>query len=621
MGKKVVTALSKSSMVILFIITAAAISLSVLSYQYSEYTANVIGQNAVNAVQHDTERQASDIRGILINKINTVVSNLHVIADAPVVVRGEDEDELEARVLFNTAGATIGRPLDFVAWLDSDGRLVWSSNVNATTWNQYAGIDLSSRPYFTEARDTREPYFSSVIESVDNIPRVFMSVPIVDSSDEFKGIVYAGYRLDQAAELVEEQAIGEDSESTVLLLSKEGVLLHSPSSELVGRNLLSEEVQSQFIPSSIPAAEKEKVDEVLRRALNGESGSADVTINGITNTVAFEPVTINGSHFMTLFVLTPHVFASDTMFMINQQQNVSIIIVALIGAVSLSMALIVLGWNKKLRAAVDARTAELQQANDRLVEGHKLQKEFVNIAAHELRTPLQPLLGIVEQLEEEVVGKHQEEFKITKPEVEMLARNTKRLTRLTSDLLDVSRIESNSLKLKKERIDLQEKVKRVIEDSKSFIDNGRKVDIVFEPSTSSPVIVEADRLRMFEVLSNIIRNAINFTKEGVITVRLDQTDDDYAQISVKDTGSGIDPGIFPKLFTKFASKSDTGTGLGLFITKSIIALHGGRIWAENNKDGEGGATFTFTLPTITASKTTTTTATSSRIQGEKGSQN
>lgn len=621
MGKKVVTALSKSSMVILFIITAAAISLSVLSYQYSEYTANVIGQNAVNAVQHDTERQASDIRGILINKINTVVSNLHVIADAPVVVRGEDEDELEARVLFNTAGATIGRPLDFVAWLDSDGRLVWSSNVNATTWNQYAGIDLSSRPYFTEARDTREPYFSSVIESVDNIPRVFMSVPIVDSSDEFKGIVYAGYRLDQAAELVEEQAIGEDSESTVLLLSKEGVLLHSPSSELVGRNLLSEEVQSQFIPSSIPAAEKEKVDEVLRRALNGESGSADVTINGITNTVAFEPVTINGSHFMTLFVLTPHVFASDTMFMINQQQNVSIIIVALIGAVSLGMALIVLGWNKKLRAAVDARTAELQQANDRLVEGHKLQKEFVNIAAHELRTPLQPLLGIVEQLEEEVVGKHQEEFKITKPEVEMLARNTKRLTRLTSDLLDVSRIESNSLKLKKERIDLQEKVKRVIEDSKSFIDNGRKVDIVFEPSTSSPVIVEADRLRMFEVLSNIIRNAINFTKEGVITVRLDQTDDDYAQISVKDTGSGIDPGIFPKLFTKFASKSDTGTGLGLFITKSIIELHGGRIWAENNKDGEGGATFTFTLPTITASKTTTTTATSSRIQGEKGSQN
>lgn len=588
--------LSRSNLAILIVIAATSISLSIFTYQSFAQTANQIAESAEDDVRRIAVRQASDIRGILENKINTVVSNLHVIANAPSVHRGE---ESEARVLFDTAETTIGQPLDFVAWLNSDGRLVWSSNVNASTWAQYAGVDLSSRPYFTEARETKEPYFSSVIESVDNIPRVFMSVPIVDEG-VFKGIVYAGYRLDTAAQLVRNEAIDEGSESRILLLSKDGVLLHSRSPEFIGMNMLSQEVQSRFIPSSIPAAERGRVNDALERALRGESGSMDITINDVTNTVAFEPVAIDGKRFLTLFIMTPHIFAEDTAFLIAQQQNVSIITIGIIGAVAFGMAFLLLGWNKRLQIAVDTRTAELRDANKLLVEANeqlkehdRMQKEFVNVAAHELRTPVQPLIGIAEQLLADLGDGA--EIKISRPEIEMLDRNAKRLVHLTSVILEASRIEASALRLKKERVDLTEKMKAVMADTQPFIEPEKDVRIVFEPPNEGSVVVEADSVRLYEVLSNLIGNAVKFTKHGVVSVSIGKTQDGHAKVSVSDTGTGIDPEIMPRLFTRFATKSEKGTGLGLYISKGIVEAHGGRIWAENNGEGRG-ATFTFTLP-------------------------
>jgi signal transduction histidine kinase len=134
----------------------------------------------------------------------------------------------------------------------------------------------------------------------------------------------------------------------------------------------------------------------------------------------------------------------------------------------------------------------------------------------------------------------------------------------------------------------------VIIDSRSFIDENRKIEMIFRPASNEPVVVEADKSKVFEVLSNIIRNAIKFTKEGTITI-ISGVIDGAAVVKVKDTGSGIDPEIMPKLFTRFASKSESGTGLGLFIAKNIVEAHGGKIWAENNSDGRG-ATFAFSLP-------------------------
>jgi two-component system sensor histidine kinase VicK len=145
---------------------------------------------------------------------------------------------------------------------------------------------------------------------------------------------------------------------------------------------------------------------------------------------------------------------------------------------------------------------------------------------------------------------------------------------------------------------LNENIRYVINDVNNQAgvgnNNNSAVSILFEPKQD--VFVEADKVRINEVISNLLKNAIQFTKEGTITIAAaEKMNYNEVLISIKDTGTGIDPEIMPRLFTKFISKSVAGTGLGLFISKSIIEAHGGKIWAENNADGKG-ATFAFSLP-------------------------
>jgi signal transduction histidine kinase len=178
----------------------------------------------------------------------------------------------------------------------------------------------------------------------------------------------------------------------------------------------------------------------------------------------------------------------------------------------------------------------------------------------------------------------------------MIARNVKRLERLSDAILDSTRIETNTLKLHREKVDLNEKIRNTVQDARTTIRKGHNLEIVFEP-TEKPVIVQADRIRIFEVLSNLLGNAIKFTREGTIEVKLEKIDN-FAVISVRDTGQGIEPEIMPKLFTRFVTGSATasGSGLGLYISRAIIEAHGGRMWAEKNYDGKG-ATFMCSLPT------------------------
>jgi signal transduction histidine kinase len=224
----------------------------------------------------------------------------------------------------------------------------------------------------------------------------------------------------------------------------------------------------------------------------------------------------------------------------------------------------------------------------------KMQKEFINIAAHELRTPIQPILSLSQILQSNISNSaQQQEF------LDAIVRNAKRLQRLTENILDVSKIEGQSLQLNKERFNLNENIRNVINDVNSQAKlRNNAVSILFEAKRD--VFVEADKVRIYEVISNLLKNAIQFTKEGTITIIAAAEKMDYNEVlvSIKDTGKGIDLDIMPRLFSKFAAKSETGgTGLGLFISKSIVEAHGGRIWAENNKDGKG-ATFYFSLPII-----------------------
>lgn len=213
-----------------------------------------------------------------------------------------------------------------------------------------------------------------------------------------------------------------------------------------------------------------------------------------------------------------------------------------------------------------------------------MQTEFINIAAHELRTPIMPILVNVELLEEELGKDH--------PAIKIITRNAKRLQRLTENILSVTRLDSKSLTLQKESFDINEIILSIIRDESIQLEN-KNVKLVHK-SDSNKIIVEADKDRISQVISNLIQNSIKFTPEGTILVSTTKTGNDV-KVSVKDNGKGIDPQIIPILFSKFVTKSEKGTGLGLYICKGIVEAHGGNMWAENNSN-EKGATLHFILP-------------------------
>ncbi|MFL6432084.1 MAG: ATP-binding protein, partial [Nitrososphaeraceae archaeon] len=246
---------------------------------------------------------------------------------------------------------------------------------------------------------------------------------------------------------------------------------------------------------------------------------------------------------------------------------------------------------------------QLKEAHEQLKIHDKMQKEFINIAAHELRTPIQPILSL-----SEVVLNNMKDIKQAKL-LEVINRNGKRLQRLTEDILDVTKIESQSLNLKREYFNLNDVITNAIDDTmankvllKAENKNNCAIKLLYTPQK---VFVNADKARISQVILNLLDNAVKFTRDsgGTITVILEKKEDEsnnngqHVIISIKDTGKGIDPDIFPRLFTKFATKSEKGTGLGLFICKGIIEAHGGKIWAQNNSDGKG-ATFSFSLPIV-----------------------
>jgi signal transduction histidine kinase len=249
-----------------------------------------------------------------------------------------------------------------------------------------------------------------------------------------------------------------------------------------------------------------------------------------------------------------------------------------------------------MRQILNQRTRELQSsnsqlslANEQLKVNDKMQRDFINIAAHELRTPIEPLILGSEQLKHMLPN---EEI------VSIILRNAKKLQALANAILDAARIESSTFKLYKEHVNLKYIISDALQVTTASSYNKHRLKILYEPED---IFIEADKERMTQVVSNLLNNAVKFTTEeqGVIFVITQRKDDSDVVVSINDSGQGIDPEILPRLFTKFATKSFDGTGLGLFISKSIVESHGGKIWAENNKYGKG-ATFSFSLPLVSS---------------------
>ena len=604
-------AFSKSNIVLLLVIAAIGTSLSILSYQYSSVTAKDIAEIASQEIRSNARIEAHDLSELLIHDIQSITNNLRTLAVSPAI---QNNMTKLAQALIDNAQASTRVLTDGYYLLDQNGLLIEWSNSNGSAFVKSNTLDLSSQEYFILPKKTQSPYYTSVMTSADNIPRLYIAFPIIVPESKFdnggrisvtktfKGVIVAAVNVNSIGRSLQSE-LSPEIISNVGLMDKNGVFLYARNHALIGKNYLGDEFQS-----SIPAEIKDSYNGILGRSLQGKSGAEDITVRSNTTTISYQPITIDGKRLWTLYIGSPHSLTSNVGLLIDQQKNFSTLAVVAIGAIAVGIAFLILSWNRRLAGAVDARTLELRRANESLIESNKLlataneqlkvhdrmQNEFINVAAHELRTPIMPILGDAEYIEHKFDITN-EIVEVDKETITSIIRNAKRLDRLASDILDVTRIESKSLKLNKEQFDLSEVLSACILDLREQIENdgstGRNVKIDYTPSN---IVVEADKGRITQVISNLLRNAIKFTSEGVISINAFRKDH-HVIASVKDTGLGIDPEILPRLFSKFVTKSDKGTGLGLFISKSIIDAHGGMIWAENNADGKGSK-FMFNIP-------------------------
>jgi signal transduction histidine kinase len=604
--------LSNHNIALLFIIAAVGVALSVVSYQYSSFTAGEISKIASQDVTSNAKIQTYDLSRNLVHGIDSITTNLKILVNTPTIQNNRTD---MAQILLDTAQNSTSKLTNAYYLLDKDGLLLTWSNRNDTKYPMGTKMDLSYREYFVMPRDKHSAYYSSVVESSDNIPRLYISFPILDNqkkdinggvlnggSRTFKGVVVAVIDIRTLGKFLQNE-ISPEFASNVGLMDKNGVILYARNQSLIGKDYLGKDFQS-VIPSEI----KEQYNAILKRSLENKANAEDVTIDNEMTTISYRPILIEGKNLWTLFISSPHRLASNVGNVIEQQKNFSTLMVIIIGAIAVGIAFLILSWNRRLETAVNGRTAELKKVNDSLIESNKLlaaandqlkvhdkmQKEFINIAAHELRTPIMPILGEAEFIEHQF-NNTRKTVEIEKEQLSLIIRNAKRLDRLASDILDVSKIESQSLKLNRERFNLKEVLSAAVQDLRDHIakniGNNPSLQVLYK---ADDIIVSADKERISQVISNILNNALKFTEEGYISISTERKGKDVI-ITVKDTGVGIDSEILPRLFSKFTTKSEKGTGLGLYISKNIVERHGGKIWAANNADGKG-ATFIFSIP-------------------------
>ena len=485
--------------------------------------------------------------------------------------------------------------------------------------DRYLGADFSQRPWVQEAKRTLKPVFSEGFER-QGIYTTFIAIPIINrENSQYLGLI--GASIPTESFFAHYGNVHDINSQFLVVLDKKGTLLAvGASKDLVGKNFFGPFVQ-KFINYN------QVLDNLTKNLLNGKPGYAIYDYGRGERINTNYPIFVQGkpNYFIQAVTPTNVIFSNigDTLFE-ERLKSYSLLVGTLIAVAVLIIFLV--KWSSTMEKEVVKRTRELKESNlkldtmtkdlknsnislqeayQQLKENEKIQKDFINVAAHELRTPIQPILGLSGILHSELRNPSQKEM------INIVMRNAKRLQRLSQDILDASKIESGLLKLHKERFDINEKIKTVISDIENGPDvymKNKDVKIVFEPKES--LYVYADKERSYQVIFNLLKNALKFTETGTITIttamkRDINKDDGELVVTIADTGRGIDSDVMPRLFSKFVSKSDSGTGLGLFISKNIIETHGGKMWAQNDSNGVG-AIFSFTLPAINFDSTSYT---------------
>src|SRR5215467_11364604 len=568
------------NIVILSVIVGIALLLSVLSYQFSVLISNKIVDIASQHVRSNTIIEAHDISQILANKLQTIGALLQTLAQSPAVHNNEYN---RAYTVINTRQQFSGNLTDFYMWLNKEGKINW---ISKGTYQKYKGTDLSYKSYFTGPRDTHKVFYSSLIKSNDKVPRLYISYPVINTTGIntastngiFTGVVVASIKLQTLSNFLSNQLLPQFG-STIGLLDRNGIVLYinprqfgitTDPPQYVGEQVFGDKFQSLLSSSLHPPDSRNRLNDLIKRSLQGYIGLADIPINGKINTIAYQPILVNGKNFLTLYVSAQHNLATDVSVLISLYRYFTIFIVGIIGAVAIIIAFLVFSWNRRLNSIVNTKTAQLAEsnkeltfANEQLKVHDKMQEEFINIAAHELRTPAQSILGYAELAKTD--PQHLEQ---TQSFMDGVYRNVLRIQRLLKDILDVTRIESETLRLNKIKFDLKEVILIAIEDTTLMLSpESNQVKLKFKNimnsggevvSHSDDIFVVGDRNRITQDITNLLETALKFTSKGVVSVdvarkkKQEEQDHEEVIVAVEDTGSGSSPEIFPRLFTKFA---------------------------------------------------------------------
>jgi len=621
------------SIFILFILLAVILGiLFYFTYAEIERSAKDV---ALGEIQNVSMTQTHDSGKIIENALMDIVTNLKTLVNSPTIQQSQDIKDMV--LLMNAGQSSTHHITDYYRIIDKNGKIIAASNIpdNHQQYNKSIDQDFSNRSYFTIAKETNKLYISNLIDSINKVPRFSISIPILindvsknkvinrtfsfdntnnefipinNTTDKtiFNGIIEASVRIDKLEKLLELSMLSSQ-QNEITLLDRNKMIMFSAKKDLIGKNFFSDPAQSLLL-KSLPLKELENINKFVNDALNGKSDIYNLNSTSQTSTFFSRPISLEGDQFMTLLINKPYNLDAEVIYFLNLQRNFSIIAILIIVFVSSILGYFLFTWNKRLQTKVTNQTIKLNQnieqlreANTQLKVHDKLQKEFINITAHELRTPIQSIMGYAEMLKS-----FPEKTSIY---VQPIERNAQRLYKLIQDILDITKIESGNLALTKTQFDLQEKINNVIKDlttAKKIDGINQKIQFVFHPNDS--VKVFADKERIYQVISNLIRNAVKFTsgdeaKIEIILEKIKKDKKELISVKIRDNGTGIDPEILPRLFSKFTTKSEFGgTGLGLYISKKIIEAHDGTIRGynnnnNNNPDGEKkGATFEFILP-------------------------
>ena len=577
---------------LVIIITVALASMTAVS-SFLVFTAQQTTEARIELVASQTLRknladESMQVASAITFGLENVQRTLVASASA---IDGASPASASAQQTIRLTKSAIAQYTDEVVWLDGQGKLLYTTKTDSSN---PVGADLSDRMFYELPFATHNTAIIQSAKGVNGTSSFAVAVPILSKGGNFGGVLAALVPVDS----VKKSFLQTGSfDKGLIVVANDGTILVHPSAKLEGSPLTGPEMAAALADDSRDATMRN-----LQLMLQGRSGIADYhEKSGEPSLMAYEPVVISGAHTWSVAILQPtFTIRAPFLSIFEERQSFTFVATGLIAAISAIFIAFILILNRRLFATVNQQDTkiqgnlqELQVAYERLKEQEIIKDEFINIAAHELRTPVLPIVLSAENLADRMPDDEN---------IKIILRNANRITKLTNDILDVSRIESNTFKLQKQKTSVKKLIEEVMQDAQLKMPRQQDVDIVFESAVPPPMEELAiDRSRINQVLVNLVDNAVNFTDNGTIKVVLepDKEAPGYVRISVVDQGKGIDQSVKERLFGKFVSKSDRakGTGLGLYLCKAIIEAHGGKIKGENNASGRG-ATFSFTLPAL-----------------------